>query len=72
MEIDLIDDGDGDGDGALIRLTHRNLPAGALSLHEAGWLRYTDRLAAAAEGLTPEGDAVPDPGALGEAGRAAG
>ncbi len=67
VEIDLIDD----GDDTLIRLTHRDLPAVALTLHEAGWLRYTDRLAGAAQGLQLERDAIPDPGALGDAGRAA-
>jgi uncharacterized protein YndB with AHSA1/START domain len=52
--LELVDD----PDGTLIRLTHRDLPAEATALHEAGWLRYVGRLAAAAEGEAPEADAL--------------
>jgi uncharacterized protein YndB with AHSA1/START domain len=47
-----------DGDGTLIRLTHRDLPAPARPLHEAGWRHYVARLVATAEGADPG----PDPG----------
>jgi uncharacterized protein YndB with AHSA1/START domain len=44
-------------DGTLVRLTHRDLPAGQGSVHALGWNHYTDRLVVLAEG----GDPGPDP-----------
>ncbi|MEP6639821.1 MAG: SRPBCC family protein [Chloroflexota bacterium] len=57
VEIELIDD----DDGTLIRLSHRDLPLDATDLHDAGWIRYLERLGAAADGLPIGADAVVDP-----------
>ena len=53
VEVDLLPD----GEGTILRLTHRNLPGGALDSHRWGWDHYTGRLALAAAG----GDPGPDP-----------
>lgn len=52
--IDLVDD----GDATMVRVTHRDLPAEATDMHEAGWLRYVERFAISAEGGTVETDEV--------------
>lgn len=52
VEIELIER----AGGTVLRLTHRGLPPEELPLHESGWLHYTARLAAVAEG----GDPGPD------------
>jgi uncharacterized protein YndB with AHSA1/START domain len=49
-----------DGDGTLLRLTHSDLPAGAVDVHRHGWDHYSGRLVVAAEG----GDPGPDPAAV--------
>ena len=54
VEIDLVPE----AGGTLIRLTHRDLGAGEVSLHRMGWEHYLPRLAAVAAG-EPVG---PDPG----------
>jgi uncharacterized protein YndB with AHSA1/START domain len=46
-----------EGDGTVLRLTHRDLPAGAMEIHRAGWVHYLSRLAVSAAG----GDPGPDP-----------
>lgn len=47
------------GRGTLVRLTHRNLPGGAVRpMHDAGWDQLLDRLRIVAEG----GDPGPNPG----------
>ena len=46
-----------DGDGTIVRLAHRRLPSGAVTVHRAGWEHYMERLSTAAAG----GDAGPDP-----------
>jgi len=57
VEIDLI----AQGDGTLVRLTHRNLPGGAVRpMHDAGWNQLLERLRIAAAG----GDPGPNPGCL--------
>jgi uncharacterized protein YndB with AHSA1/START domain len=45
-----------DGDGTLLRLTHRELPEAAADVHRQGWLHYTERLGALAEGRDPGSD----------------
>jgi uncharacterized protein YndB with AHSA1/START domain len=45
-----------DGDGTLLRLTHRELPAGSVDLHRLGWDHYLQRLAIAAGGGDPGAD----------------
>ncbi len=57
VEIELIDD----DDGTLIRLRHRDLPPNATDLHDAGWVRYIERLGAVAGGLSVNPDAIADP-----------
>jgi uncharacterized protein YndB with AHSA1/START domain len=46
-----------DGDATLLRLVHRDLPAGEGTGHEEGWNHFLPRLAIAAAG----GDPGPDP-----------
>lgn len=46
-----------DGEGTVVRLVHRDLPAGATEAHAHGWDQYMPRLAIVAAG----GDAGPDP-----------
>jgi uncharacterized protein YndB with AHSA1/START domain len=53
VEIELVPD----GDGTFLRLTHRELPSGAIEVHREGWEHYTGRLVVIAEG----GDPGPDP-----------
>jgi uncharacterized protein YndB with AHSA1/START domain len=57
VEIDLEET----GDGTLIRLTHRELPAGQADVHRMGWAHYMERLARCAAGDDPGPD--PGPGA---------
>jgi uncharacterized protein YndB with AHSA1/START domain len=57
VEIDL----EATGDGTLIRLTHRELPAGQTDVHRMGWVHYLERLARCAVGDDPGPD--PGPGA---------
>ncbi|HWO93330.1 MAG TPA: SRPBCC domain-containing protein [Dehalococcoidia bacterium] len=52
VEVDLIVQ----GDGTIIRLTHRQLPAGLEPMHEEGWRVYLDRLAARVAGDDPGPD----------------
>ena len=52
VEIELLDA----DDETLIRLTHRGLPPEATKLHEAGWLRYVERLGRTSEGGRREPD----------------
>ena len=47
-----------EGSGALVTLTHRDLPDDETELHEIGWKHYLPRLTAIAEGSEPG----PDPG----------
>ncbi|MGQ0669936.1 MAG: SRPBCC family protein [Actinomycetota bacterium] len=46
-----------DGDETVVRLVHRDLPAGAGAAHSEGWDHYLPRLATAAAG----GEPGPDP-----------
>jgi len=57
VEIELIDD----DEGTLVRLSHRDLPLDATDLHDAGWIRYIERLGAVARGLPIGADAIADP-----------
>jgi uncharacterized protein YndB with AHSA1/START domain len=55
VEIELV----AKGDGTLVRLTHRDLPGGAVRpMHDAGWNQMLERLRIVAEG----GDPGPNPG----------
>jgi uncharacterized protein YndB with AHSA1/START domain len=47
------------GDGTLVRLTHRDLPAGEVDTHTAGWRHYLARLADVAAGVDPGPDRGP-------------
>jgi uncharacterized protein YndB with AHSA1/START domain len=52
VEVDLIPD----GDGTIVRLTHRDLPAGETGAFAAGWEHFLPRLAEAAAGRDPGPD----------------
>ena len=45
--------------GSKVTITHRGLPADEIELHSLGWNHHLPRLAAAAEGSTPEFDQAP-------------
>jgi uncharacterized protein YndB with AHSA1/START domain len=45
-----------DGDGTILRLVHRDLPAGQGVKHQEGWKHYLPRLAALAGGEDPGPD----------------
>lgn len=52
VEVDLV----ADRGGTLIRLTHRELPAGLEPMHEEGWCVYLDRLVDVVAGREPPPD----------------
>ena len=52
VEVDLIPD----GDGTIVRLTHRDLPAGEAGAFAEGWEHFLPRLAEAAAGRDPGPD----------------
>lgn len=45
-----------DGDGTIVRLTHRDLPAGQRARHTEGWEHFLARLALAGSGGAPGPD----------------
>jgi uncharacterized protein YndB with AHSA1/START domain len=49
-----------EGTKTLVRLTHRGLPADAVSDHSGGWNRYLDRLATVVSGGDPGPDTDPE------------
>jgi len=50
-----------DGEGTLVRLTHRDLPAGMHTFHRLGWEYALPRLAAVAAGRGPGADPLRSP-----------
>jgi uncharacterized protein YndB with AHSA1/START domain len=52
-----------DGGGTLVRLRHRDLPAGQGELHDQGWTHYLGRLGEAAAGRDPGPDPLETQGA---------